>query len=101
LILIATVFHLQRILSFFTLKESPVCPEYSCGLKKIDIVKVVDDREFNNAAGFCCSYGTTVRRVAIQGLVCSPRMIVVQIRRHNSLEVPLVEDDDVVEEFSA
>ena len=58
-----------------------VGPEYSCGLWKIDMVKTLDDWEFNNVAGFRCSYGTTVRRVAIQGLVCSQRMIVIQIRR--------------------
>ncbi len=33
------------------------------------MVKTVDGREFNNIAGIRCSYGTTVRRVAIQGLV--------------------------------
>jgi len=65
------------------------------------MVKTLDDWEFNNVAGFRCSYGTTVRRVAIQGLVCSQRMIVIQIRRHESLEMPLVEHDDVVEKFSA
>ena len=51
-------------------------------LRKIDMVKAVDGREFNNVAGFPCSYRTTFRRVAIQGLVCSPRMVVIQIRRH-------------------
>jgi hypothetical protein len=65
------------------------------------MVKAVDGREFNNVTGFRCSYGTTVRCVAIQGLVCSPRMIVIQIRRDKPLEMPLVEDDDVVQEFSA
>ncbi len=43
-----------------------VGPEYSCSLRKIDMVKAVDGREFNNVVGFRCSYGTTVRRVAIQ-----------------------------------
>ncbi len=56
-----------------------VGPEYSCSLRKIDMVKAVDGREFNNIAGIRCSYGATVRRVAIQGLVCSPRMEVIQI----------------------
>jgi hypothetical protein len=65
------------------------------------MVKAVDGRKFNNIAGFRCSYGTTVRRVAIQGLVCSPRMIVIQTRRHKSLEMPLVEHNDVVEQFPA
>jgi hypothetical protein len=65
------------------------------------MVKAMDNREFNNIAGFRYSYGTTIRRVAIQGLVCSPRMIVIQIRRHKPLEMPLVEHDDVVEKFSA
>ena len=60
------------------------------------MVKAVDGRELNNVAGFRWSYGTTVRRVSIQGLVCSPRMVVIQIRRHKSLEMPLVEHDDVV-----
>jgi hypothetical protein len=44
----------------------PVGPEYSCSLRKIDMVKAVDGREFYNVAGFHCSYTTTVRRVAIQ-----------------------------------
>jgi len=65
------------------------------------MVKAMDGREFNNVAGFRCSYETTVRRVTIQGLVCSPRMIVIQIRRHKPLEMPLVEHEDVVQEFSA
>ncbi len=65
------------------------------------MVKAVDGREFNNVVGFRCSYGTTVRRIAIQGLVCSPRMVVIEIRRHKSLEMPLVEYDDVVKKFSA
>jgi hypothetical protein len=65
------------------------------------MVKAMNGWEFNNVAGFRCSHGTTVRRVAIQGLVCSPRMVVIQIRRHKPLEVPLVEHDDVVEKFSA
>ena len=44
------------------------------------MVKAVDGWEFNNVAGRRCSYGTTVRRVAVQGLVCPPRMLVIQIR---------------------
>ena len=78
-----------------------VRPEYSCSLRKIDMVKALDDGEFNNITGFHRSYGTTVRCIAIQGLVCSPRMVVIQIRRHESLEMSLVEHDDVVEKFSA
>jgi hypothetical protein len=65
------------------------------------VVKAVDGREFNNVAGLRCSYGTTVRRVAIEGLVCSPRMVVIEIQRHGSLDMPLVEYDHVVEKFSA
>ncbi len=65
------------------------------------MVKAVDGWEFNNVVGFHCSYGTTDRRVAFQGLVCSPRMVVIQIRRHKSLEMPLVEHDNVIEKFSA
>ena len=85
---------------FFAL-TAPVGPEYSCSLRKIDMVKAVNGRQFNNVAGFRCSYGTTVRRVSIQGLVCSPRMVVIQIRRHKFLEMLLVEHDDVVKQFSA
>jgi hypothetical protein len=80
---------------------SPVRPEYSCSLRKIDMVKAVNGWEFNNVAGFRYSYWTTVRRIAVQGLVGSPRMVVIQIRRHKSLEMPLVEHDDMVEKFSA
>ena len=65
------------------------------------MVKAVNGREFNNVAGFRCSYETTVRRVAIQGLVCSPRVVVIQIRRHKSFEMPLIEHDDVIEKLSA
>ena len=79
----------------------PVRPEYSCSLRKIDMVKAVNGWEFNNIAGFHYSYWTTVRRIAVQGLVCSPRMVVIQIQRHKSLEMPLVEHDDMVEKFSA
>jgi hypothetical protein len=61
------------------------------------MVKALHDGEFNNITGFHDSYGATVRRVAIQGLVRSPRMVVIQIRRHESLEMPLVEQDDMVE----
>ncbi len=61
------------------------------------MVKAVDGWEFNSVAGFRCSYDTTVRRVAIQELVCLPRMVVIQIRRHKSLEMPLIEHDDVIE----
>jgi hypothetical protein len=74
----------------------PVSPEYSYSFRKIDMMKAVGGREFNNVAGFRCSYGTTVRCVVIQGLVCPPSMIVIQIRRHESLEMPPVENDDVV-----
>ncbi len=77
-------------------RRKAVGPEYSCSLRKIDMVKAVNGREFNNVAGFRCSYGTTVRRVTIQGLVRSPGMVVIQIRRHKSLQMPLVEHDDVV-----
>ena len=62
--------------------KPPVGPEYSCNPRKIDMVQAVDSWVFNNFAGLCCSDETTVRRVAIQGLVCSPRMVVIQIRRH-------------------
>jgi len=65
------------------------------------MVKAMDDREFNNVAGFRCSYWTTVRCISIQRLVCSPGMVVIQIRRHKFLEMPLVEHDAVLEKFSA
>gem|GEM_PF-2860787 len=81
--------------------SSLVGPEHSCSLRKIDMVKAVNGRQFNNFAGLCWSDETTVRRVAIQGLVCSPRMVVIEIRRHKPLEMPLVEHDDVVKKFSA
>jgi len=62
------------------------------------MVKAVYGRALNDVGGVRCSYGTTVRRVAIQELMCSP---VIQILRHKSLEILLVEDDDAVEKFSA
>ena len=65
------------------------------------MMKAVDGWKFNNVAGFRCSYGTTIRRVVVQGLVCSPWMVVIQIRRHKSLEMPLIEHDDVIEKFPA
>ena len=65
------------------------------------MMKAVDGWEFDNVAGFRRSYGATIRCVSIQGLVCSPRMVVIQIRRHKSLEMLLVEHDDMIEKFSA
>jgi len=65
------------------------------------MMKAVDGWEFHNVAGFRCPYGATIRRVAIPGLVCSPRMIIIEIRRQKSREMPLVEHDHVVEKFSA
>ena len=76
------------------MEQITVGPEYSCSRRKIDMVKAVEDGGFNKAARFRCSYGTTVRRVAVRGLVCSPRMVVIQIRRHSSLGMPLVEHDE-------
>ena len=64
-------------------------------------MKAVDGLEFNNVARFRCAYSTTVQRISIQGLVRSPRMTVIQIRRQKSLEMPLIEHDDVVEMFLA
>ena len=58
------------------INEKPVRPEYSCSLWKINMVKAMDGREFNNVAEIPCSYGTTIWCVVIQGLVCSPRMAV-------------------------
>ena len=57
--------------------------------------------QFDNIAGFRRSYGTTARRILRQRPICSPRMIVIQIRRQKSLEMPFVENDDVVEQFPA
>ena len=51
-------------------------PNIHAAYRKIDMLKAVDGREFYNVAGFRCSYGATVRRVATQGLVCSQRMVV-------------------------
>jgi hypothetical protein len=65
------------------------------------MVKAVDGRGFNYVTAFHCSCGTTVRRDAIQRLVCSPQMVVIQIRRQQFLDMPLVEHDDVVKQFSA
>jgi len=65
------------------------------------MVKASNDWEFNNITGFHCSHGTTVWRIALQGLICSPWMAVAQIRRQKSFEMPLVAHDDVIEKFSA
>jgi hypothetical protein len=54
----------------YSIVQYPVVPEYSFGLWKIDMVNAVDGWEFNDVAGFRCVYGTTVRCVAIQRLVC-------------------------------
>ena len=54
------------------------------------MMKAMNGREFNNVTGFRCSYGTTIRRVSIEGLVCSPQMVVTQIRRDKSLEMPII-----------
>jgi hypothetical protein len=42
----------------------PVDPENSHSLRKIDLVKAVDGREFNNVAGSRCSYGATIPQCA-------------------------------------
>ena len=83
-----------------------VRPDYSCSLWKIDRVKAMDGWEFNNVAGFCCSCGTTVRHVAIQHLVRSPRMAAIRIRRHKGrenkfLEVSLDKHYKMGKKFSA
>jgi len=65
------------------------------------MLKPVVGWKFNNIAGFRWSYRTTVWRVSIQGMGCSPRMVVIQIRRHKFLEMPFVDHDDVVKQFSA
>ena len=75
----------------------PVGPEYSCSLRKIDMIKTVDGREFNNVAGFRGAEGTTGRRVSSRESLCSPRMAVIKLRRHKSLQMPLVEHDNLVE----
>ena len=51
-------------------------------------MKSVDVWKLNNVAGLHCSYGTIIRRVAVQRLVFSPRMVVVQIQRNKPLEMP-------------
>ena len=65
------------------------------------MVQTVYGWEFNDIEGFRYSHWTTVWRVAVQGLMCSPRVVVIQIRRHKSLEMLFVDHDDVVEKFSA
>jgi hypothetical protein len=57
-----------KLLRWLPEQAGAVGPEYSCSLRKIDMMKAVGGWEFNNVAGLRCSYGTTVRRVAVQGL---------------------------------
>jgi len=65
------------------------------------MVKPVTGWKFDNIAGLGRSYGTAVRRILPQSPMRSPRMVVIQIRREKSLQMPFVENDDVVEQFSA
>jgi len=78
-----------------------VVPENSRSLPKIDMVKPVNGWKFDNIAGLGRSYGSAVRRILPQSPMRSPRLVVIQIRRQKSLQMPFVENDDVVEQFSA
>ena len=63
------------------------------------MMESMNDWKLDNLARFNRFYGPTVWCILVQGPVRSPRMVVTQIRRYNSPEMALVEDDDVVEEF--
>ena len=65
------------------------------------MMESVDCRTLDNLSNFCQSNLSTVGGIALQRLVRSPRMVVIQVRRKQSLEVALVYNDDMVEEFSA
>jgi len=60
------------------------------------MMKAVGGWKFDDIVGFGRSYGTTVRRILRQRPMRAPRMVILQIRRQKPLEMPFVENDDVV-----
>ncbi len=65
------------------------------------MMESVNDWELGNLIGFGYQYWTTGRRALVQRTMRSPRMIIIQVREQQSFEMPLVEDDDVIQKFSA
>ena len=65
------------------------------------MMESVNDRELGNLVGFGFLYRTTDRRILVERTMRSPRMIIIQIRGQQSLEMSLVEDNDVIQKFSS
>ncbi len=63
------------------------------------MVEPLNDWNFDNLAQFGQPYSTTVGRILVQRPVRSPRMIVIQIRGQKTLEMPFVEDDDMIQKL--
>jgi hypothetical protein len=64
------------------------------------MMETVDDRKLENLAGLGCSDRATRRRILVQRPVRSPGMVITEVRRQHSLEMPFVENDDVIQELS-
>ena len=62
------------------------------------MMESLNDWKFDNLPQFGWAYRPPVRHILVQGSVRSPGMVV---RRKQSFEVPIVEDDDVIQKLSA
>ena len=65
------------------------------------MMESLDCRTLDNPGSFYRPNRSTIRGIPVQRLVRSPGMVVIQIRREQSLEVTLVKDNDVIETFPA
>lgn len=63
------------------------------------MMKTVDDRKLKNVAGFSWSYRATRRGILVQGSVRSPRVVIAEVRRGQSFEMPFVENDNVIQKL--
>lgn len=64
------------------------------------MMKSLNDGQFDDLTRLGWPHGTPVRCILVQRPVRSPGMLVVQVRRMQSLEVPSVEEDGVIQKLS-
>ncbi len=64
-------------------------------------METLNDRKFDYLARFGEPHRAPVRRILVQGLVRSPRVIIIQIRGQKSLEMTFVQDDNVIQKLSS
>lgn len=65
------------------------------------MMESLNDRQLCHLAWFSYPYRTTVRRILIQRTVRSPWIIIIQVRRQQSFEMSIVEDDDVIQKCAS